>query len=119
MTSFSFKNSGNLPGRPSTLDRVEQSKRSFNEMQAPSAQGRESAMVTQDRPHPVPRPSPDMAHETDRSSFNARWSAEADKAEKIAFKAKRQAQSQNRTRIQERTDPQTGGQVRIFNKSSR
>ncbi|NVK17756.1 MAG: hypothetical protein HWE30_03585 [Methylocystaceae bacterium] len=119
MTSFSHNNKGNLPSSPSTLDRVEQLKPSFNEGQNQATEPRNSRMVTQDRPYPVPRPSPSMAQEADRTSFNARWSAEADSAEKAAFKAKRQTQNPDRKHIQERTDPQTGGQVRIFNKCSR
>lgn len=36
----------------------------------------ESSMVRNDRPKPVPRPSPDIADTVDRSAFNARWDAE-------------------------------------------
>ena len=73
------------------------------------AERRASQMVTQDRPKPVQRPSPALAHGPDGSSFNARWQAErrdaandADRqARKADFKAKRQAQSPSRTRSHE------------------
>lgn len=77
------------------------------------AQRRDSQMVKQDRPKPVQRPSPALAHGPDGSGFNARWQAErqsaandaardADRdARKADFKAKRQAQSPSRTRSHE------------------
>lgn len=36
----------------------------------------EKTMVEKDRPHPAPRPSPDMAAEVDAADFNARWETE-------------------------------------------
>lgn len=70
------------------------------------AERRGSQMVKQDRPKPVQRPSPALAHGPDGTSFNARWQAErrdADKdadrnARKATFKAKRQGQSHTRNR---------------------
>ncbi len=119
MTSFSFKNKSHLPGHSSTLDRVEHLKQAFNEDRTTPAQGRGSSMVAKDQPHPVPRPSPDMAYQTDRTSFNTRWSAEIDKTEKAAFKARRQETHQRKSHIIERTDVKTGAQVRVFNKCNR
>lgn len=46
---------------------------------APETRG--SEMVGKDRPHPAPRPSPDMAHESDHAAFDAAWKREAAKAE--------------------------------------
>ncbi len=73
-----------------------------NARSEPAAQDKErgSVMVARDRPHPVPRPSPDMASDSDRAAFNAAWAREQRRA---AF-------------IQERTDPKTGGRVRVLNK---
>ena len=69
---------------------------------------RPASMVSQDRPRPVPRPSPGMARETDAAAFNARWQAEkaaADKANRrAAFLAKRKAQAKSRTRSRSRSD---------------
>ncbi|MGB0696278.1 MAG: hypothetical protein ACPGOY_11555 [Rhodospirillaceae bacterium] len=65
---------------------------------------RSSLMVTQDEPHPVPRPSPDMAHGPDSAAFNRRWQDEARQARKAAF-------------ITERTDTKTGGRVRNLNRT--
>lgn len=36
----------------------------------------DETMVEKDRPHPAPRPSPDLASEVDAASFDARWEAE-------------------------------------------
>ena len=59
---------------------------------------RPSTMVAKDRPHPAPRPSPDMAAEADRAAFNEAWQREGREAadhtraaRKAAFLAKRQA----------------------------
>jgi hypothetical protein len=46
---------------------------------------RPSRMVANDRPQPVPRPSPGMAGEADRQAFNQRWNDEAREARKAAF----------------------------------
>ena len=61
-------------------------------------ESRPSAMVAKDRPHPAPRPSPDMAADVDRAAFDAAWKREgldaadhARAARKAAFQAKRQA----------------------------
>ena len=70
---------------------------------APSKAGqslRGSEMVARDKPHPAPRPSPEIAGEVDRAAFNAEWEREQRRA---AF-------------IKERTDRETGGQVRVFNR---
>lgn len=67
----------------------------------PSIHG--SEMVARDKPHPAPRPSPEIAGEVDRAAFNAAWKREQRHA---AF-------------IKERTDPETGGQVRVFNRQVR
>ncbi|MDF1722446.1 MAG: hypothetical protein P1U65_17365 [Minwuia sp.] len=62
---------------------------------------RPSSMVEKEQPHPAPRPSPDIAGDVDRASFDAAWAREQRRA---AF-------------IHERTDTQTGGRVRILNKT--
>ena len=66
------------------------------ESQTPEA--RPSTMVSQDRPHPAPRPSPDMAADADRAAFDAAWKREEQEAadharaiRKAEFEAKRQA----------------------------
>lgn len=62
---------------------------------------RPSSMVEKDKPHPAPHPSPDIAGDVDRAAFDAAWQREQRRA---AF-------------IRERTDPQTGGHVRVLNKT--
>lgn len=64
---------------------------------------RQPAMVANDRPYPVPRPSPGMSHEVDRASFNARWAQEQREARKAAFKQMRRAQQQHHTRSKQIT----------------
>ncbi len=64
---------------------------------------RQPAMVANDRPHPVPRPSPGMSHEVDRASFNTRWAQEQRQARKAAFKQERRAQQQHQTRSKQIT----------------
>lgn len=41
---------------------------------------KDRSMVAQAHPHPVLKPSPHLAAETDARSFNARWDAERDRA---------------------------------------
>lgn len=53
---------------------------------------RPSRMVANDQPQPVPRPSPGLADEIDRKSFNDRWKKEARKARKAAFIKERTVQ---------------------------
>lgn len=63
--------------------------------ETPKAPVRPSGMVTSDRPQPVLRPSPSLAWEIDRQTFNARWTQEARAADperelrKQAFKTAR------------------------------
>lgn len=59
-------------------------------------EGRESSMVTRDKPEPAPRPSLDLSEETDRSVFDAAWERERTEAKahqrearRAAFKAER------------------------------
>ena len=104
MSSHSFENRASLPGKTSTLDTSEVSRGAFNAAGKKQATTRASSMVEQDRPTPQPRPSPGLAHEVDRQSFNQRWEAEQREARKAAF-------------IQMRTDPETGGQVRSLHKT--
>lgn len=120
-TSFSAGRS-DLPGEASRLDTKRgELRQSFETNRDPmiaaqradlaktEAERRASQMVKQDRPKPVQRPSPALAHGPDGTSFNARWQAErrdaandaARKARKADFKAKRQAQSPSRTRSHE------------------
>lgn len=61
-------------------------------------EARPSTMVAKDRPHPAPRPSPDMAADADRAAFNEAWRREgreaadhARAARKADFLAKRPA----------------------------
>lgn len=67
-------------------------------------EARPSRMVSNEQPVPAPRPSPDMAAETDRAAFNERWDKECDSARKqrkSAFKEKRktaQARIQSRAK---------------------
>lgn len=63
---------------------------------AEKTEGRESSMVTRDKPEPAPRPSLDLAEETDRSVFDAAWERERDNAKarqrevrRATFKAER------------------------------
>tara|TARA_R110000787_G_scaffold166227_1_gene279243 strand:- start:2408 stop:2710 length:303 start_codon:yes stop_codon:yes gene_type:complete len=60
-----------------------------------------SSMVEKDKPHPAPHPSPEIAGDVDRAAFDAAWQREQRRA---AF-------------IRKRTDPQTGGHVRVLNKT--
>ncbi|WP_420331715.1 hypothetical protein [Oceanicaulis alexandrii] len=117
-TSFSAGRS-DLPGEASKLEsRRGELRAEFEKNRDPmiaaqradlaktEAERRASQMVKQDRPKPVQRPSPALAHGPDGTSFNARWQAErrdaakdADRnARKAAFKAKRQSQSTSRNR---------------------
>lgn len=83
--------------------------KSRNAAQPPS-QTKGSGMVANDRPKPVQRPSPALAHGVDACTFNARWEAErkaalADQdraARKAAFMAARTNTSQTRTRARNR-----------------
>lgn len=53
---------------------------------------RASRMVANDRPQPMPRPSPGLADEADRQGFNERWNDEARDARKAAFIRERTVQ---------------------------
>jgi len=98
MSSYAYTNRSKLPGRASTLDTVEGSQRAFDAKSQKTEPGRASTMVTQDRPHPAPHPSPDMAQEVDRTTFNQRWQEEARAARKAVFLTTRKAQTQDQTR---------------------
>lgn len=105
MTSYAYSNRATLPGGEKTLDTSELSKAHADARADKQSPARPSTMVEADRPLPQPRPSPDMAHEVDRASFDQRWKDEQDRAaRKAAF-------------IRERTDPETGGHVRVFNRN--
>lgn len=106
MTSYAYGNRAALPGRASTLDTSELSKTHAEARDDKQPSGRLSSMVEADKPRPQPRPSPDIAQEVDRASFDQRWKDEQARAErKAAF-------------IRERTDPDTGGRVRVFNRKA-
>lgn len=105
MNTYAFANRASLPGNASTLDTAQPSKTIFASKAAKTEQARPSTMVAKDRPHPAPKPSPDIAHDVDRETFAQRWADEARAARKAAF-------------IQERTDPRSGGQVRVFNRQA-
>jgi hypothetical protein len=98
MSSYAYTNRSNLPGQPTTLDTVEVSQKAFEAKRQQTEPGRASTMVTKDRPHPAPHPSPDMAQEVDRTTFNQRWQEEARAARKAAFLTTRKAQTQDQTR---------------------
>ncbi|WP_394693124.1 hypothetical protein [Hyphobacterium sp.] len=70
------------------------------DLQKSEAERRASQMVANDRPKPVQRPSPALAHTPDGEAFNARWRAEQDAASRDArkaeFKARRQTLSPKR-----------------------
>lgn len=66
----------------------------FNEAHSGKPDQRASEMVRKDHPSPAPRPSLDLAQETDRASFNVRWAEEAREARKAAFKAQRREEGQ-------------------------
>lgn len=93
MTSYAYQNRAGLPGQTSTVDSLHPSKRAFDAKDAEVNNGRPSSMVTKDRPHSAPHPSPDVAYETDRTAFNERWAQEQREARKAAFIAKRQHQA--------------------------
>lgn len=106
MTSYAYSNRATLPDGGSTLDTSELSKTHAEARVDQKSSAHSSKMVTEDRPQPQPHPSPDMAHEVDRASFDKRWKDEQARAErKAAF-------------IRERTDPETGGHVRVFNRDT-
>jgi len=58
-----------------------------------SAQG--SQMVAKDKPQPVLKPGPALAHGVDKASFEARWRAQQRRA---AFMARRKTQSKDAER---------------------
>ena len=91
-TSYAYRHRADLPGAPSKLDRMARAAPRFAD--APEReQGRGSAMVKADRPHPAPRPTPFLALGADRAAFNARWSREAANAapEELDRQARREA----------------------------
>lgn len=67
---------------------------------AATTECRSSEMVAKDKPHPAPRPSLDIAGNVDRAAFDAAWEREQRRA---AF-------------IRERTEPDTGGRIRVLNR---
>lgn len=106
MTSYAYSNRAGLPGRASNLDTSELSKTHADARAHKQPSGCSSSMVEADKPQPQPRPSPDIAHEVDRVAFDQRWKDEQARAErKAAF-------------IRERTDPDTGGHIRVFNRKA-
>lgn len=101
-TSYAYQHRAELPGAPSKLDRTPEAAPRFADTPTKS-EARGSAMVKTDRPHPAPRPAPFLALGADRAAFNARWTREAEaanrqsedperKARREAFKAKRRSQ---------------------------
>tara|TARA_R110000787_G_scaffold16622_17_gene50537 strand:+ start:35902 stop:36201 length:300 start_codon:yes stop_codon:yes gene_type:complete len=62
---------------------------------------RNSDMVAKEQPKPTLRPSPALSLGTDSATFDAAWEREQRRA----------------TFIRERTDPESGGRVRILNKT--
>lgn len=106
MTSYAYDNRAALPGGGKTLDTSELSQAHADARTDKQPSVHSSTMVTKDQPQPQPRPSPDMAYEVDRASFDQRWKVEQARAERKA------------TFIRERTDPDTGGRVRVFNRKA-
>ena len=78
-TAYAWQHRAELPGQSSKLDRTPEVAPRFVEAPA-KAEGRGSAMVKSERPHPAPRPSPLLALGPDRAAFNARWTREAEAA---------------------------------------
>ncbi len=79
--SFSHLSASALPGEPVRSDvpsRAAFAKSSAQE----KAERRESFMVSRDRPTPVQRPSPSLAHGTDAAAFNNAWEQERAQAER-------------------------------------
>jgi len=99
-SSFSRSQGANLPGTaPSAQAKAPDARRAFDQNRDPSiaaqladktkteAQRREAFMVARDRPQPVQRPSPALAHGSDAAAFNTRWKAERDVANREARNA--------------------------------
>ena len=60
---------------------------------------RGSAMVSRDRPHPAPRPSPEWAYAAEREEFYAAMARDDDEARRQSFKISRRfEQAGRRTR---------------------
>jgi len=86
--SFARQHSDSLPGGPSTLDRTQAVRTSFEparceyrarELASQSlseAERRESFMVKRSRPEPVLRPTRSLAFGPDRAAFETRWANE-------------------------------------------
>ena len=98
MTSFAKTVSGTSIDTPALRPEFEDARHGT----APLKQESGSSMVAQDRPHPAPRPSPDMASDVDRAAFNVAWEREQRRAAFIAM----------------RTDPQSGGRILSLNRST-
>ncbi|EDP64947.1 hypothetical protein BAL199_21364 [alpha proteobacterium BAL199] len=67
-------------------------------------------MVTKDKPHPAPRPSPGLSAEVDRAAFDTAWEREREDA--------RSREDRRKTFIQVRTDARAGGRVCVFTRAA-
>ncbi|OSQ47044.1 hypothetical protein [Thalassospira alkalitolerans] len=78
-------------------------RQSFNEVKRADAEviePRNSEMIAKEQPKPTLHPSPALSFGSDGAVFNAAWEREQRRA---AF-------------IRERTDPESGGRVRVLNR---
>lgn len=84
--SFAHLNAGKLPGEPIRADAQASTAFGRANDNAPANESG-SSMVKQDRPHPVLRPSPNLASEADRVAFESKWAQEKTEADRAQRKA--------------------------------
>lgn len=66
--AFQMSRDPHIAAQVRDLDKTERERREESD-------GKGARMVKQDKPHPAPKPSPELARKVDAASFNGRWLA--------------------------------------------